>query len=295
MLPLSLSYDHRVIDGADAARFLRWVAEAFEKPFVCAVIALEHVWSLRRHWHRDMADVHAARRHRRRPRRLRRGVPRRRPRHEGHPRRSASRSPAASASTAAASRRRRCCTSPRSSPRPATPTAGASTFGEPKIDLDRLRDFKDKVVSKLTGGVGQLRKRARSSYVQGMADVPSTRRTLDDRGVDGAKETLTFEHCIIATGSRPATMPGLSIDNPRVMDSTGALELPDMPKTLLVVGGGYIGLEIGSVYAALGTQVTVVEMTGGPAARRRPRPRAPRASGSRRSSGRSAQHEGRRR
>jgi dihydrolipoamide dehydrogenase len=88
-------------------------------------------------------------------------------------------------------------------------------------------------------------------------------RTLDVELVNGTKDTLTFEHCIIATGSRPATVPGLSIDSPRVMDSTGALDLPDIPKTLLVVGGGYIGLELGSVYAALGTKVTVVEMTDG--------------------------------
>jgi dihydrolipoamide dehydrogenase len=76
-------------------------------------------------------------------------------------------------------------------------------------------------------------------------------------------ETLSFEHAIIATGSRPASVPGLSIDSPRVMDSTTALDLPDIPKSLLVVGGGYIGLELGSVYAALGTKVTAVEMTGG--------------------------------
>ena len=74
---------------------------------------------------------------------------------------------------------------------------------------------------------------------------------------------MTFEHAIIASGSRPAAVPGLSIDSPRVMDSTGALDLPDIPNSLLVVGGGYIGLEMGSVYAALGTKVTVVEMTAG--------------------------------
>jgi dihydrolipoamide dehydrogenase len=81
----------------------------------------------------------------------------------------------------------------------------------------------------------------------------------------GSQETevLTFEHAVIATGSRPTTVPGLSIDSPRVMDSTGALDLPDVPKSLLVVGGGYIGLELGTVYAALGSKVTVVEMTDG--------------------------------
>src|SRR5207342_3495543 len=79
----------------------------------------------------------------------------------------------------------------------------------------------------------------------------------------GGTETLQFEHAVIATGSRPAAVPGLSIDSPRVMDSTGALDLPDVPQSLLVVGGGYIGLELGSVYAALGSKVTVVEMTAG--------------------------------
>ena len=88
-------------------------------------------------------------------------------------------------------------------------------------------------------------------------------KTLEVTTEAGTKERLTFQHAIIATGSHPAKVPGLSIDSPRVMDSTTALDLPDIPKSLLVVGGGYIGLELGSVYAALGTKVTVVEMTGG--------------------------------
>src|SRR5204863_2653789 len=79
----------------------------------------------------------------------------------------------------------------------------------------------------------------------------------------GGEETVTFEHAILATGSTPAMPPGLRLDDPRVMDSTAALDLPDIPKSLLVVGGGYIGLELGSVYATLGSAVTVVEMTGG--------------------------------
>jgi dihydrolipoamide dehydrogenase len=135
-------------------------------------------------------------------------------------------------------------------------------FQKPKIDLDKLRDFKDKVVGQLTAGAGQVRNLRKIQHLQGMASFRDA-RTLDVELVGGTKETLTFEHCIIATGSRPATVPGLSIDDPRVMDSTGALELPDIPKTLLVLGGGYIGLELGSVYAALGTRVTVVEMTPG--------------------------------
>jgi dihydrolipoamide dehydrogenase len=136
-------------------------------------------------------------------------------------------------------------------------------FGAPKIDLNRLRGFKSKVVDQLTGGLGVLSKQRKITYIQGTAAFRDA-RTLDvTREGQSAPETLTFEHAIIATGSRPATVPGLSIDSPRLMDSTGALELPDIPKSLLVVGGGYIGLELGSVYAALGTKVTVVEMTDG--------------------------------
>src|SRR3954467_9797127 len=136
------------------------------------------------------------------------------------------------------------------------------TFDKPKIDLDKLRDFKNKVVGQLTAGAGQVRNLRKVQHLQGMASFRDS-RTLDVELVDGAKETLTFESCIIATGSRPTTIPGLSIDNDRLMESTGALELPDIPGSLLVVGGGYIGLELGSVYAALGTKVTVVEMTPG--------------------------------
>ena len=141
-------------------------------------------------------------------------------------------------------------------------TAFGITFGEPKVDLDKLRAFKNNVVQKLTSGVGQVGKLRKVKYIQGRAAFASPTSLKIDL-VAGGTEDLTFEHAIIATGSRPAAVPGLSIDSPRVMDSTGALDLPDIPKTLLVVGGGYIGLELGSVYAALGTKVTVVEMTTG--------------------------------
>jgi dihydrolipoamide dehydrogenase len=138
------------------------------------------------------------------------------------------------------------------------------TFGAPKFDVDRLRAFKTKVVTQLTGGLGQLSKQRKIAYIQGTAAFRDARTLEITRSADGGGvDTLAFEHAIIATGSRPSTVPGLSIDSPRVMDSTAALELPDIPKSLLVVGGGYIGLELGSVYAALGTKVTVVEMTGG--------------------------------
>jgi dihydrolipoamide dehydrogenase len=135
-------------------------------------------------------------------------------------------------------------------------------YGDPKIDLDKLRAFKRAVVQKMTGGLGQLSKQRKITYVQGRAGFRDG-KSLDIALSKGGSDTLTFEHAIIATGSRPATVPGLSIDSDRVLDSTGALDLPEIPTSLLVVGGGYIGLELGSVYAALGTKVTVVEMTPG--------------------------------
>jgi dihydrolipoamide dehydrogenase len=135
-------------------------------------------------------------------------------------------------------------------------------FGEPKIDVGKVRAYKNKVVTQLTSGVGQVGRMRKIDYIQGMAAFRDA-RTLEITRADGAKRTLGFEHAILATGSRPATVPGISIDSPRVMDSTAALDLPDVPKSLLVVGGGYIGLELGSVYAALGSRVTVVEMTDG--------------------------------
>jgi dihydrolipoamide dehydrogenase len=139
------------------------------------------------------------------------------------------------------------------------------SFGAPKIDVDRVRAFKTKVVNQLTGGLGQLSKQRKITYVQGTASFrdPHTLDIVAPSASSGQADTLAFEHAIIATGSRPTTIPGLTIESPRLMDSTGALEVPDIPKSLLVVGGGYIGLELGTVYAALGTSVTVVEMTPG--------------------------------
>ena len=135
-------------------------------------------------------------------------------------------------------------------------------FGAPKIDLARLRTFKENVVKKLTGGLGILSKQRKVHYIQGRAAFENS-TTLRITKSDGSEESLTFERIIIATGSRPAIVPTLKLDTPRMMDSTGALNLEDIPGTLLVVGGGYIGLELGSVYAALGTRVTVVEMLPG--------------------------------
>jgi dihydrolipoamide dehydrogenase len=135
-------------------------------------------------------------------------------------------------------------------------------FAQPKIDLPRLRSWKEGVVKKLTGGLGQLSKQRKVQYLQGLAAFENS-TTLRVKKNDASEETLTFDKIIIATGSRPAAVPTLKLDSPRMMDSTGALNLEDIPGSLLVVGGGYIGLELGSVYAALGTRVTVVEMLPG--------------------------------
>lgn len=135
-------------------------------------------------------------------------------------------------------------------------------FSAPKIDLNRLRSWKEGVVKKLTGGLGQLSKQRSVKYVQGRAGFENS-TTLRITKSSGGEEVLSFDRIILATGSRPAVIPSLNLDSPRMLDSTGALELADVHKTLLVVGGGYIGLELGSVYAALGTRVTVVEMLEG--------------------------------
>jgi dihydrolipoamide dehydrogenase len=133
-------------------------------------------------------------------------------------------------------------------------------FSAPEIDLERLRKWKDEVVAKLTGGLGQLSLQRRIRFLQARASFADS-HTLRLQRNDGSEETLTFDHAIIATGSVPARPAALKSDSPRVMDSSAALELKDVPKNLLVVGGGYIGLELGTVYSALGSEVTVVEAT----------------------------------
>jgi dihydrolipoamide dehydrogenase len=135
-------------------------------------------------------------------------------------------------------------------------------FSEPEIDLDQLRSWKDQVVQQLTGGTAQLAKYRNVDFIQGRATFTDA-HTLHVEKAGGEEETLAFEHAIVATGSRPAVIPSLAIDSERLMDSTSALDLPDVPKTMLVIGGGYIGLELGTVYAALGSQVSVVEMLPG--------------------------------
>ena len=135
------------------------------------------------------------------------------------------------------------------------------TFSEPKVDVDRLRHFKQGVVDKLTAGVGGVAKMRKVRFVQGRATLTGP-QSMSVAGPGGTTE-LQFEHLILATGSHPTKIPSLSLDSPRMMDSTSGLELPDVPKSLLVIGGGYIGLELGTVYATLGSKVSVVEMTPG--------------------------------
>ena len=132
-------------------------------------------------------------------------------------------------------------------------------FGKPKIKLDALRARKDKVISTLTGGLAQLAKRRKVQIIQGNARFTSS-GALEVSGAEGSR-TVTFDHCILASGSRPARIPAFDLPTPRVMDSTSALELQEIPDSLLVIGGGYIGLEMGTVYAEIGSKVSVVELT----------------------------------
>ena len=137
------------------------------------------------------------------------------------------------------------------------------SFGTPKIDLAKLRAWKnDSVIGKLAGGITELCK-ARGVNLIGARGTFLDANTIELKHPDGKTERVTFDKAIIATGSSPTMPPMFAIGDPRVMDSTGALELADIPGSLLVVGGGYIGLEMGTVYAALGSKVTVVELTSG--------------------------------
>ncbi|MQM36329.1 Soluble pyridine nucleotide transhydrogenase [wastewater metagenome] len=132
------------------------------------------------------------------------------------------------------------------------------TFGEPEIDTAKLGEWKDSVVGKLTGGLKGMAKQRKVEVVHGVAEFAGSHE-LTVRGDDGERR-IRFRNCIIAAGSRPVAPPGFDLDHPRIMDSTDALKLEDVPERLLVVGGGIIGLEMGSVYHALGSKVTVVEM-----------------------------------
>jgi len=134
-------------------------------------------------------------------------------------------------------------------------------FGEPRISLDPLRKWKaERVVGKLARGLAAVAKGKGVEVIGGRA-VFEDSRSLRVEGDEPQK--VRFKHAVVATGSLPSPLPGVTITSERVMDSTAALELPEVPERLLVVGGGYIGLEMGTVYAALGSKVTVVEMTDG--------------------------------
>jgi dihydrolipoamide dehydrogenase len=135
------------------------------------------------------------------------------------------------------------------------------SFGEPFIDVDKLRDFKDGVVSKLTGGLAGMAKQRKVEVIQGMASFAG-KNELEVAGESG-KRKVTFRNAIIAVGSRSVELPNMPWGDPRLMDSTAALELEEIPGRLLVVGGGIIGLEMACVYDGLGSKVTVVELTPG--------------------------------
>ncbi len=135
-------------------------------------------------------------------------------------------------------------------------------FNKPDIDLGKLRAHKDRVLGKLTGGLKQLAKQRKVHIVQGYGKFTSA-NTIEVAAEDGSKTVVGFDNCIIAAGSRVTKLPFIPWDDPRVMDSTDALEIEEIPKRLLVVGGGIIGLEMATVYDALGSKVTVVELSSG--------------------------------
>jgi dihydrolipoamide dehydrogenase len=138
-------------------------------------------------------------------------------------------------------------------------------FAAPRIDIDRVRARKNKVISTLSGGLAQLAKRRKVRVIQARGTLVdgSTLRLEGDAATIPEDRQLTFDHLILATGSTPAIPTNLQLASPRVLDSTTALDLPDVPPTLLVIGGGYIGLEMGTFYARLGSRVSVVELTEG--------------------------------
>jgi dihydrolipoamide dehydrogenase len=135
------------------------------------------------------------------------------------------------------------------------------SFGEPKLDLAKLRAFKDKVVGKLTGGLAAMAKMRKVTVLTGVGSFENP-HVLSVQAKDGKKTLVKFNSAIVAAGSQAAKLPFLP-DDPRIVDSTGALELKSVPKKMLVIGGGIIGLEMGTVYSTLGTRLDVVEMMDG--------------------------------
>ncbi|WP_116475259.1 dihydrolipoyl dehydrogenase [Zobellella maritima] len=132
------------------------------------------------------------------------------------------------------------------------------SFGEPEIDLDKIRGHKEKVIGQLTQGLGGMAKMRKVKVVNGLAKFTGA-NTLQVEGEAGST-TVTFDNAIIAAGSRPIKLPFIPHEDPRIWDSTDALELKEVPEKLLVMGGGIIGLEMGTVYHALGSKIDVVEM-----------------------------------
>lgn len=139
------------------------------------------------------------------------------------------------------------------------------SFSEPQIDIDKLRGFKEDVIGKLTGGLSGLARQRGVSVAHGLAKFSSTHSLSisENPASENPERHVSFTSAVIAAGSKSIKIPGLPYDDPRLMDSTGALELADIPKRLLVIGGGIIGLEMGCVYAGLGSRVTVVELSEG--------------------------------
>jgi len=138
-------------------------------------------------------------------------------------------------------------------------------FPKPTIDINAVRARKEKVIASLTGGLAQLAKKRKVQVIHARAEFvdsqPLHLEPVGDKALEDSR--VRFEHCILASGSSPTKIPALDLATDRVMNSTGGLELPEIPESLLIVGGGYIGLELGTVYAALGSRVSVVEMTEG--------------------------------
>lgn len=130
-------------------------------------------------------------------------------------------------------------------------------YSEPKIDIDKMRDKKDSIIDMLSGHLAHVAKQRKVNYIQATATFENSNTLSLDNG-----DKLTFKNCILATGSSPTKLPHLNIDSPKVLDSTSVLKLETVPKSMLVIGGGYIGLEMGTVYASLGCKVSVVELMG---------------------------------
>ena len=132
-------------------------------------------------------------------------------------------------------------------------------FDDPKIDLKKIREWKDGVVTQLTGGLGQLSKQRKVKHIRGTASFKDSHRLIINNGKDESE--IEFKHAIIATGSKPASLPGIDLEDDRIMYSARGLDLEDIPNKLLIVGAGYIGLEMATIYQGLGSKVFLAEMT----------------------------------